>query len=46
MRVHSFLSPKCEARTDSPIHRWGVFAKEKISQGELVALWGVHYELR
>lgn len=40
MRVHSYLNPKCEARTDSPIHRHGVFAKEKIKKGEIIALWG------
>ena len=40
MRVHSYLNPKCEARTDSKIHRYGVFAKEKVNKGEMVALWG------
>ena len=46
-RIHSFLSEKCEAREVSDIHRFGVFAKEGIKKGELIALWGgVHYEQR
>ena len=40
MRIHSYLSPDCEARTDSKIHRWGVFAKKDIKKGKLVAIWG------
>lgn len=40
MRKHSFLSPKCVATSKSKIHRYGVFAKENIKQGELIAIWG------
>jgi len=40
MRKHSFLSPKCEANNNSKIHRCGVFAKEDIKIGELIAIWG------
>ncbi len=40
MRIHSYLSPKCKALSDSPIHRFGVFALTNISKGELIALWG------
>ncbi|PIY79049.1 MAG: SET domain-containing protein-lysine N-methyltransferase [Candidatus Pacebacteria bacterium CG_4_10_14_0_8_um_filter_43_12] len=40
MRKHSYLSPKCEANNSSKIHRYGVFAKENIQKGELIALWG------
>jgi uncharacterized protein len=40
MRKHSFLSAKCEARSDSEIHRRGVFAKDFIKRGELIAIWG------
>ena len=39
MRLHSWLSPKCfvgESRLDGI----GVFAKEPISEGELVSVWG------
>lgn len=40
MRKHSYLSPKCIAQNNSKIHRYGVFAKEDIKRGELIALWG------
>ena len=40
MRRHSYLSPKCETSNDSKIHRYGVFAKENIQKGELIAIWG------
>lgn len=33
MRKHSYLSPKCEVRNNSKIHRYGVFAKEDIKKG-------------
>ncbi|MBI2041673.1 MAG: SET domain-containing protein [Candidatus Nealsonbacteria bacterium] len=36
---HSYLTPKAEARK-SKIMGKGVFAKEKIKRGELIALWG------
>ncbi len=34
------MSPKCEARESSKIHRFGVFAKQSIKKGELIAIWG------
>jgi len=40
MTGHSYLSPKCEVQKGSEIHRQGVFAKENIKKGELIALWG------
>lgn len=39
MTSHSYLSPKCEVR-ESAIHKCGVFAKEEIKSGELVAIFG------
>jgi SET domain-containing protein len=38
--VHSYLSPKCEARKTSPISRYGMFAKKKIKKNELILVWG------
>lgn len=47
MRIHSYLSPKAEAKENSTIHGFGVFAKENIKKNEPIALWGgVDYELR
>lgn len=40
MRRHSFLSPKCYVSRKSKIHKCGVFAKNNIKKGELVAIWG------
>lgn len=39
MRIHSLLSPKCEAR-NSAISGRGVFALAPFEAGELVAVWG------
>lgn len=39
MRLHSWLSDKCEVR-ESPTSGLGVFATEPIQQMELVAVWG------
>lgn len=39
MKRHSYLSPKCRVEK-SAIHRRGVFAKETIFRGEIIALWG------
>ncbi len=39
MRLHSWLSPKCEVAT-SPLEGMGVFAAEAIAEGELVCVWG------
>jgi SET domain-containing protein len=38
--THSYLSPKCETRQESKIHRYGVFAKQSIQKSELIAVWG------
>lgn len=38
-RLHSWVTPKCLVR-ESSIDRWGVFAKESIAKGEVIALWG------
>ncbi|MHB8630097.1 MAG: SET domain-containing protein [Aggregatilineales bacterium] len=40
MKIPSYLSEACEAHDGSPIHRVGVFAKEYIAEGELIATWG------
>jgi SET domain-containing protein len=40
--THSYLSPKCESRKESKIHRYGVFAQEGIEKSELIAVWGGH----
>lgn len=40
MKIHSYLSNKCEAKQKSKIHRFGVFAKEDIKAGELITIWG------
>src|SRR5215472_10301261 len=37
----SFLSPKTEVRA-SPIHGRGLFAREKVASGEIVAIKGGH----
>jgi uncharacterized protein len=37
--VYSYLSPKVEART-SPGRGTGVFAREPVAAGELLAMWG------
>lgn len=42
MAFHSYLSPKCKAERKSHIHRLGVFAREEIRCGELIAIWGGH----
>lgn len=39
MKQHSYLSPKCHVQK-SLRHGLGVFAKEKISRNEVIALWG------
>jgi SET domain-containing protein len=39
MKRHSYLSPKCSTQR-SPIHGWGIFAKQGIARGEMIALWG------
>lgn len=39
MRIHSALSSKCHIQT-SKISGSGVFAKEAINKGEMVAVWG------
>jgi uncharacterized protein len=39
MKRHSYLSPK-GCTQQSPIHGWGIFAKQNIAQGEMIALWG------
>src|SRR5208337_2618791 len=39
MRIHSFLSPKCQVRSSS-ISDKGVFASSSFAEGELVAVWG------
>jgi len=39
MTVHSYLSLKCEIR-ESSIHKLGVFAKEALKKGEVVAIFG------
>jgi hypothetical protein len=39
-KVHSYLSPKCQAAPQSSINRFGVFAKENIQSGELLVIWG------
>lgn len=38
--INSYLSPKCEVKMKDAIHRYGVFAKEDITQGELLTIWG------
>ena len=35
---HPYLTPKVEVRTNS-IDNKGIFAKEKIGQGELICIW-------
>jgi SET domain-containing protein len=46
MKQHSYLSPKCRVEK-SAIHKRGVFARERISRGEIIALWGgVVYSLQ
>lgn len=39
MQLYSYLSSKCTAR-QSVISGWGVYAKETIEKGELIAAWG------
>jgi len=39
MKQHSYLSPKCRVEK-SVIDRRGVFAKETIARGDIIALWG------
>src|SRR3972149_10412996 len=47
---NSYLSPKLEIRSDKTIEGRGMFARQPIKKGDLVALWGgdvvdrVHYE--
>jgi SET domain-containing protein len=41
MKALTYRSPKTEVR-DSPIHRKGLFAKEAITAGEIVAVKGGH----
>ncbi len=38
-RVHGYISPKTETRI-SPIQGLGLFAKQNIQKGEIVAAWG------
>jgi hypothetical protein len=38
-KVHSFLSDKCFCK-NSHIDRRGIFAKSKIDEGEILAIWG------
>lgn len=40
--IKSFLSDKVETRDNSKIHKTGIFAKEKISKGEIVCIKGGH----
>ncbi len=37
---NSYLPPKLEIRTDQTIEGRGIFARQPIKKGELVALWG------
>ncbi|TSC98433.1 MAG: hypothetical protein Greene101449_933 [Candidatus Peregrinibacteria bacterium Greene1014_49] len=39
MQLYSYLSQKCKAKK-SAINGWGVFARDTINKGELVAAWG------
>ena len=42
---NSWLSPKVELR-ESPLHGRGTFAKEFIANGEVVEIWGEHWQGR
>jgi SET domain-containing protein len=44
--VHSYLSPKCEARKESLISRVGLFAKKTIKKDELILIWGGNVIMR
>jgi len=37
---NSYISPKLEIRTDTTIEGRGMFARQPIKKGELIALWG------
>lgn len=39
MKIHSFLSPKCEVR-NSKLGGKGVFCKKDILKDEIIAIWG------
>jgi hypothetical protein len=39
MRIHPYLSPRCEVRK-SIIHGLGTFAKKEIKSGDLIAVIG------
>ncbi len=47
MKKLSSLSPKCIANKGSKISQNGVFAKENLKKGELIAVWGGYiYDLK
>jgi len=39
MRIHSWVSPKCEVRP-SPLGGFGVFAAEPMIANDLICIWG------